>query len=198
MRLILCGLLGHRMRRQGTAWWKRCTRCGHWQGVADLLTTPAPPEIKAVIEDGRRRRTPSRRAGGRWRILVHEYLGKASETGLLYGRAYHVSSSRDAEVRAAKKARQLREIKPDADPSHDSTSYITLEGTEFDELVIGSWIHLEQMDTGVWWMNIGGVTVNIKADRDGRPKRIDVYGPGDYADAAEGCAYYLEWSAPLS
>jgi hypothetical protein len=53
---------------------------------------------------------------------------------------------------------------------------------EFDELVVGKWIHLEQMDSGSWWMNVGGVTVWIRADRDGNPKRVTVYGPGDYAD----------------
>ena len=135
-----------------------------------------------------------RRAGSRWRILVHEWLGRTSETGLAYGRAYHVSSSRDAEMRGAETARQLREIKPDADPSHDTTSYTALEGTEFDELVIGSWIHLEQMDNGRWWMNVGGVTINVTADRDGQPKVVDVYGPGDYADLVEGCKYELTWS----
>ena len=107
-----------------------------------------------------------RRAGSRWRILVHEISGER--------RAHDVTS----------------------DPrSPDLTSHVVLEGTEFDELVIGRWIHLEQMDTGRWWCNFGGVTINITADRDGRPKVVDVSGPGDYGEAVEGCRYSLTWSA---
>lgn len=30
------------------------------------------------------------------------------------------------------------------------------EGVEFDELVIDSWFHLEQMDTFCWWLGVGG------------------------------------------
>src|SRR5262245_30899941 len=51
------------------------------------------------------------------------------------------------------------------------------------------------MDAGLWWADIGGVTVWVKADRDGRPTAVDVYGPGDYAGPVEGCAYRLAWSA---
>jgi hypothetical protein len=117
-----------------------------------------------------------RRAGSRWRILVHEWRGTRYPGQPLYGHAYHVGSrKRDAED----------------GPYVTST---TLEGTEFDELVVGRWIHLEQMDTGKWWMNVGGVTINITADRDGRPRVIDVYGPGDWDEPAEGCRYALSWS----
>lgn len=69
-----------------------------------------------------------------------------------------------------------------------------LAGAEFDELVVGSWIHVEQMDTTVWWMNVGGVTINVSVDRDGRPRAVDVYGPDDYASAREGVKYSLSWS----
>jgi hypothetical protein len=71
---------------------------------------------------------------------------------------------------------------------------VEIPGTEFDELVVGKWIHIEQMDTGHWWMDIGGVTVRVKADRDGRPLSVAVYGPGDYADAVDGCSYSLTWN----
>ena len=86
-------------------------------------------------------------------------------------------------------------LRPDLAPSADDTGYTVLEGTEFDEMVIGRWIHLEQQDAGEWWMSIGGVVVNVTADRDGRPRRVDVYGPGDYDGPAEGCAYSVTWSA---
>lgn len=70
---------------------------------------------------------------------------------------------------------------------------VEIPNTEFDELVVGKWIHIEQMDTGKWWMNIGGVTVWVKADRDGNPLSVSVYGPGDYADPVDGCSYSLTW-----
>ena len=76
----------------------------------------------------------------------------------------------------------------------DTTAHTVLPGTEFDELVVGRWIHLEQMDTGVWWCNFAGVTVNVSVDRDGRPKRVDVFGPGDWAEPEKGCAYSVTWS----
>ena len=137
---------------------------------------------------------PVRRAGSRWRILVHQWLG-TKDGGPPYGTAYHVSSDPDSPRRGAETARRLSEMRPDLEPMTDTTEYTVLEGTEFDELVIGRWIHLEQMDTGKWWMNVGGVTINVTADRDGRPKVVDVYGPGDYGEPAGGCRYSVTWSA---
>lgn len=117
---------------------------------------------------------PPRRAGSPWRILVHEWLGAKATDGIRYGTAYHAGND------------------PSALPG--GTDCTVLEGTEFDELVIGSWIHLEQVDAGKWWVTIGGVTVNVTADRDGRPRLVDVYGPGDYDDRREGCRYSVTWS----
>ena len=74
----------------------------------------------------------------------------------------------------------------DGNPRH-----ITDEGCDFDELVAGRWIHIERMNRSLWWMDIGGVTVHVKADRDGRPIEVRVDGPGCYADAVEGCKYDL-------
>lgn len=138
---------------------------------------------------------PPRRAGSPWRILVHEWLGAKSETGLRYGRAFHVGNDPAAAERGAETTRQLNAMRPDLPPlPGDAEAYTVLEGTEFDELVIGRWIHLEQTDAGRWFLEVGGVVVNIAADRDGRPRKVDVYGPGDYADPVEGCAYELSWS----
>lgn len=64
---------------------------------------------------------------------------------------------------------------------------------DFDELVVGQWIHLEQMSKRRWWMNVGGVTVWIRVTKDGRPKKVTVYGPNNYASPADGCAYELAW-----
>lgn len=69
-----------------------------------------------------------------------------------------------------------------------------LPAAEFDELVVGRWLHVEQMDDHAWWMNIGGVTVHVTADRDGRPTRVSVDGPEDYDAPREGCEYSLNWT----
>lgn len=118
-----------------------------------------------------------RRAGSPWRIKVHEWRGKKAPTK--YGVAYHVTNDN----------------RFGGGPVESEWSrHIELPGTEFDELVIGSWIHLEQMTDSVWWMNVAGVTVNVRVDRDGRPEAVDVHGPGDYADEEPGVAYGLAWS----
>ena len=47
-----------------------------------------------------------------------------------------------------------------------------LPGTEMDEVVIGRFFHLEQMGEGSWWIDIGGLVVNVQADRDGKPRKV--------------------------
>ena len=115
----------------------------------------------------------ARRAGARWRLLVHEWTGRKHGSRFLYGKAHHVSS-------APGKSEGLSE-------------HHHLPNTDFDELVVGSWLHVEQMDSGLWWMDIGGVIVHVHADRDGRPTRVNVQGPGDYSDAVRGVQYELAW-----
>ena len=39
--------------------------------------------------------------------------------------------------------------------------------TEFDELVIDNWLHLEQMDHGHWWMRLGDAYILVTAHEDG-------------------------------
>ncbi len=116
---------------------------------------------------------PLRRAGAVWRLLVHRHPTGGPKSDM----AYPVQSDRM--------------------PDHGGGECLqttVLDRTEFDELVVGSWAHIEQMDTGVWWANIGGVTLWVRADRDGRPTKVTVYGPGDYADPVDGCAYELAWT----
>lgn len=79
---------------------------------------------------------------------------------------------------------------PDGKETHD----LEVPGTVFDELVVGKWIHIEQMDTNRWWMNIGGVTVWVTASRDGKPVKVSVYGPNDYDEPVDGCTYEVAWS----
>lgn len=46
---------------------------------------------------------------------------------------------------------------------------------EFDELTIDHWLHLERMDTRVWWLQIGDDMVMITIDRDGKPRMGEWY-----------------------
>lgn len=139
--------------------------------------------------------SPMRRPGSPWRLLAHEWLGASSGTGFRYGRSYDVSNNPRAAEQRAETARRLSEIKSGTEATPDTTNYTVCEGTEFDELVVGRWIHVEAMDSTVWWMNVGGVTINVTVDRDGRPKVVDVFGPGDYGEPVPGCKYVLTWSA---
>lgn len=95
--------------------------------------------------------------------------------------AFHVSShpmSRRPEIEARLAA------------EHRS-QYTELPNTEFDELVVDQWCHIEQMGTNFWWMNISGVTLHVQTDREGRPQKVSVHMPGHYADGEDGCEYEL-------
>lgn len=116
---------------------------------------------------------PLRRAGAAWRLLVHRHPTGGPRSDL----AYDVQSDR---------------VKANGDTDHSRE--IVLPRTEFDELVVGHWLHVEQMSSGVWWMSIAGVTVHVGADRDGRPTSVTVQGPGDYDEPVDGCTYDLTWT----
>lgn len=111
-----------------------------------------------------------RRAGSPWRLLVHEPDGIS----------HHVTDQ----------------------PGRDDTEFSRthhLPGTEFDELVVGNWLHLEQLDAHLWWMNIGGVTIHVRADRDGKPTRVSVHGPLDYVgETTPGVSYECTWTDPAA
>ena len=93
-------------------------------------------------------------AGGMWRLLVHDRLARKAG-GILYGTSRSIASSRKL---------------AGEDGPHMVTT--VLENAEFDELVVGSAIHLEQMGEGAWWLNLGGLIVNMQIDRDGRPRMV--------------------------
>jgi hypothetical protein len=116
-----------------------------------------------------------RRPGGRWRLLVHEWAGR--EPGRregVYSVSHHIGP---AEAKQDSVWRRNHE----------------LPNTEFDELVVGRWLHVEQMDIHCWWMNIAGITVHVWADRDGRPTHATVHGPDEWGAAVDGCEYTLVW-----
>jgi hypothetical protein len=48
---------------------------------------------------------------------------------------------------------------------HASTDHVG--PTEFDELVVGDWFHMEQMDHRDWWMRVGPAVINIHIHPDG-------------------------------
>lgn len=43
---------------------------------------------------------------------------------------------------------------------------------EFDELVVGRWIHIEQMTASWFWMDVAGLVLNVRVDRDGNPRQL--------------------------
>ena len=120
-----------------------------------------------------------RRPGARWRLLVHHWSGRPA--GQREG-GYDASHSVTADPAYGGRV-------PNG-PDHQTH---VLEDCEFDELAVGSWLHAEQIDTGLWWINLGGVIVWVKADRDGRPKDVWVCGPNDFAEPRDGCTYRLNW-----
>jgi hypothetical protein len=109
-------------------------------------------------------------AGGSWRLLAHHRLERKAKSGALYDDAHSIGST--AEL---------------AGPDREGHHAAVLEDTEFDELVVGSFLHVEQMDEGCWWMDIGGVIVNVTADRDGRPREVLVE-----LEARDGVRYRIE------
>lgn len=130
--------------------------------------------------------TRLRRAGARWRLLVHIPKGKS----------HHIAHDRDFGYTGKGGYDRLRREYSSIAEFGEAHEF---PGTEFDELVVGNWAHIEQMDTGFWWMTIGGVVLHVKADRDGRPKSVTVHMPGVWDEPVPGCTYQLNelpWVAP--
>lgn len=134
-----------------------------------------------------RRRFP-RVAGSRWRLLVHG-VGVDRAGAKIVGRSYDVTSDPEAPAEHAKrKAWFVEKGKPDAYAGEDP---IVLESTEFDEFVLGAAaVHIEQMDTGKWWMSVGGFHLTVHIDRDGCATRVT----GELADPRDGVVYAVEAS----
>lgn len=72
-------------------------------------------------------------------------------------------------------------------PEYHVGSETHLPNTVIDEVIIGSWFHLEQMDSRSYWMNVGGVMINIRLTKDGKPKQVTV----EVGERHEGCEYNL-------
>ncbi len=56
----------------------------------------------------------------------------------------------------------------------DEEARVSIENAgEFDEVVLGDWLHVEQMDTTHYWIRLGDADINVTIDpRTGRAKRI--------------------------
>jgi hypothetical protein len=55
----------------------------------------------------------------------------------------------------------------------DGASVETENQGTFDELVVDDWLHIEQMDTNVWWLRVGDARLMVTLATDGRPS-VDV------------------------
>jgi len=68
-------------------------------------------------------------------------------------------------------------------PATEQTGYHTgsdsLPDTDFDELVVGQWLHVEWMDADRWWMRVGDVVIWITVDPSGDARQVEVYTPRD-------------------
>ncbi len=55
----------------------------------------------------------------------------------------------------------------------------------FDELVIDHWLHIEQMDSRVWWMRVGDAVLWVTVQRSGNV-RVSVEAPPEGAEVWRG------------
>lgn len=92
---------------------------------------------------------PRRVPGARWRVLAHRWNPESR----MYGNSFEAGSL----------------IVGNADPQRDA---VPTPDMEIDEVVIDRWFHLEQMNGRDWWLNVGGVILNVRVDREGRPTAV--------------------------
>lgn len=118
---------------------------------------------------------------------MHERHPRRQDDGTLYGKAHTVTSDPDAPRLHAERMARLRALKPGQE-LEDLESVTVLAGTEFDELVVGSAIHIEQLDASLWYVDIGGLSMDVTIDRDGKPRKVFVREP----EPVEGCRVEFE------
>lgn len=99
--------------------------------------------------------------GTSWRFLVHDDddVQKSSD------KPYHVTSH------------------------PQEYSDLVLPDTVFDELVVDKWLHVEQMDDDLWWMDVGGVVIWVTVGENGQPRVVRVVHPDEHAGPTPGCYY---------
>lgn len=94
--------------------------------------------------------------GDNWRILAHSKDGERSVS--VESQANHVQGER------LRRRLGVEQTPPAVIPTPLPFS------TVFDELVISPWLHLEQMDDGVWWMSVGGYHLWVHVNGAGEAK----------------------------
>ena len=112
-------------------------------------------------------------AGSSWRLLVHD--PDPNQPGH-YTTAHHVTPA------------------PAPNATSPWSAQHVIPGAVFDELVAGSWLHVEDMGPGVddhdneitdgssvWWMQVAGATLWVEVDPEGRPVSLRYYPPGTYS-----------------
>ncbi len=58
--------------------------------------------------------------------------------------------------------------------AHDGTQQVELENRGIlDEVVLGNWFHLEQLDDRTWWIRVGDARILAHVGQPG-PLRVDV------------------------
>lgn len=129
--------------------------------------------------------TRHRRAGSRWRLLVHNIAANGMNGVSQHVKSHSNEGNLPRNVGNPDTRARINEIAA----QHSVTT--VLSGTEFDELVVGRFLHVEQMDTGLWWMDIGGLVVHVRADRDGNPISVTV----DLDEERDGVTYELRGDA---
>lgn len=53
---------------------------------------------------------------------------------------------------------------------------------EFDEVVVGRWLHVERMSANHWWMQVGDARIEVTVGRDGRASQVSI-DRGEYGEA---------------
>lgn len=87
----------------------------------------------------------------RWSIQVDEYPAKGEK---MYGPRTIVRS----------------EPYPNGTVINDLVTVVP--NTEVDEIFIDGWLHVELMGGRDYWLNVGGIDINVRVGKDGRAERI--------------------------
>lgn len=123
-----------------------------------------------------------KRPGATWRLLVHEMIGKQSS-----GTSYDIfSHQEDADHALATQRKLEASAEAQGRTYPDYSVRQVLPDTEFDELVVGRWLHVEQMSDTDYWMDIGGLVVNVTCRPDGTPKVVR----WELDNRQDKCTYY--------
>ncbi len=116
--------------------------------------------------------TAQQRASSRWRVLLHDMRGT---TGA--GVAPHVQSDQMP-----------------VPPHSPHVRTMVLSNTDLDEVTVGRWMHLEQLDVGQFWLSVAGVVLHVAVDPDGRATSVRVVSASDDEQGVvDGCTYAYGW-----